>query len=471
MNTLPTAPKPEIDRDLINKYSMRGPRYTSYPTAPEWTDAVGEEAYWRHIEATNPGNSTQPLSLYIHIPFCGERCHFCGCNVIITSREDIHNNYVDLVCMEVERVAAKVDKTRPVIQFHLGGGTPTEISPAALEQLLKFVKGQFNFDPAAELSIEVDLRVTTPEHLDVLIGCGFNRISMGVQDFSEKTQEAINRPQGREQTESFIKLCREKGFVSINVDLVYGLPHQSTDTFSQTLDAIFEIDPDRIALYNYAYLPGKLGNQRRMEESWLPSAEERFNIFQLAIDRFTENGFVYIGMDHFAKPGDELTIAQREGTLQRNFMGFTTRAGADLYSFGVSSISSLDAIYIQNNKKLHTYEKMIREGALPIERGIELTKDDRMRRWVIMELMCNLRLPIERFNQTWDETFHDYFSDELAQLKPFIDDGLIDPNITQEIHVLELGRIIIRPIAMVFDYYLQQAQKTGRKSPTFSKTL
>ncbi|MBI1388110.1 MAG: oxygen-independent coproporphyrinogen III oxidase [bacterium] len=471
MTTTPLHAKPEIDRGLIQKYSMRGPRYTSYPTAPEWKEDVGEAAYWRHIEETNHDGATEPISLYIHVPFCSERCYFCGCNVIITSRDDIHNNYVDLVTLEASRVAERINKNRPVTQFHLGGGTPTEISPAALERLLNNVKGHFRFTEDAELSIEVDLRVTTEAHLDALRRCGFNRISMGVQDFSEQTQTAINRIQSAEATRDFVRMSRDKGFISVNIDLVYGLPHQSTATFGRTLDTIFEIDPDRIALYNYAYLPSKLGHQRRILEEWLPSAEERFNIFQLAVDRFTENGFVYIGMDHFAKPGDELTIAQREGTLQRNFMGFTTRAGADMYSFGVSSISSLPALYIQNIKKLHSYEKIVREGALPIERGCELSLDDRMRRWVIMELMCNLRLPIARFNQTWGVDFHEYFAEEIPRLKPFIEDGLLDPNLSEELRVLDLGRIIIRPIAMTFDYYLTQARKTGRQTPTFSKTL
>lgn len=471
MTTAPSAHKTGIDLDLINRYSLRGPRYTSYPTAPEWTEDIGEEAYWRHIESTNGAEAREPISLYIHVPFCSERCYFCGCNVIITNRDDIHNNYVDLVNIEAARVAEKINTSRPVTQFHLGGGTPTEISPSALDRLLGGVKDHFQFTDDAELSIEVDLRVTQAEHLDVLRSRGFNRISMGVQDFSEATQTAINRIQPYENTRDFVKLCRDKGFFSVNIDLVYGLPHQTRDTFDRSLDAIFSIDPDRIALYNYAYLPAKLGHQRKIKEEWLPTAGERFDIFQLAVNRFAERNFVYIGMDHFAKPDDELTVAMREGTLQRNFMGFTTRAGADMYSFGVSSISSLPALYVQNIKKLRSYEQMIRNGGLPVERGCELSKDDRMRRWVIMELMCNLHIDIKRFNAAWGEDFHAYFGEELTRLQPFIDDGLIDPDLSQSIHVLDLGRIIIRPVAMVFDRYLTEARRVGRTLPTYSKTL
>lgn len=457
--------------ELIHKYAGRGPRYTSYPTAPEWVESVGETEYWKHIRETNAEESPRPLSLYIHIPFCSERCHFCACNVIITTREDVAENYVDLVSKEAEIVAAELSLRRKVNQFHLGGGTPTHLSPALLARLLENVTRRFHFDKEAERSIEVDVRVTSEEHLDVLRRYEFNRISMGVQDFSPETQKIIRRVQSVEETRDFIQLCRNKGFDSVNIDLVYGLPLQTAGSFAETLRAVYEIDPDRIALYNWAYLPAKLGHQRRIDEKTLPSADERFAIFLSAVEGFTGNGYAYIGLDHFAKPTDELTLAQREGTLQRNFMGFTTRAGADLYAFGVSSISSLDSIYVQNIKKLKSYGDRIREGRLPIERGLELTRDDRIRRWVIMELMCNLRVSIPRFRELWGEDFPVYFREEIPRLQPFIQDGLLEPDLSHELRVTGLGQIIVRPIAMVFDAYLARAMKSGKTTPVFSRTL
>lgn len=471
MNTVQDKPDVFADRALVQKYSGRGPRYTSYPTAPEWTEGVGEAAYWRHIRATNAEAVPRPLSLYIHIPFCEERCSYCACNVIITRREDVADHYVDLVSKEVDLIAPEISKLRHVNQFHLGGGTPTQLSPRSLERLLDRFAVHFMFEESAERSIEVDLRVTNADHLRVLRDHQFNRISMGVQDFSEETQKAINRPQGVDETREFIRLCREYGFESVNIDLVYGLPFQTADSFARTMEIVYEIDPDRIALYNYAHLPAKIPHQRRIQEAWLPDAEERFAIFKRAVEGFTQNGYVYIGMDHFAKPTDELTRAQREGTLQRNFMGFTTRAGADLYAFGTSSISSLPALYVQNVKKLKPYGDAVTAGRLPIERGMELTRDDRIRRWVIMELMCNLRVSARRFAELWGEDFHAYFAEELPRLRPFIADGLVNPGLSEEIRVTEMGQIIVRPVAMIFDAYLNFARKAGASTPVFSRTL
>ncbi len=471
MNTKYLKKAQPINRELAQKYNIRGPRYTSYPTAPEWTSEVGSTEYWKHIEQTNHNGAANPLSLYIHIPFCAERCYYCACNVIITQREDVADHYVELVSKEVDLIAPKISPERETIQFHLGGGTPTHLSPASLNRLLGKMKQSFTFSSYAEQSCEVDLRVTTEDHLKVLREHGFNRISTGVQDFYDRTQISINRVQTIEDTKAFMKLCREYGFESINIDLVYGLPFQTTDTFNKTLDTIFDIDPDRIALYNYAYLPSKLPYQRRIDEGTLPTADERFSIFQLAVERFTEMGWVYIGMDHFAKPDDELTIAQREGSLQRNFMGFTTRAGTDLYAFGVSSISSLPSLYVQNTKNLRRYEDALNSGDLPIERGIELSLDDRIRRWVIMEFMCNLRLPTAKFKYEWGYDFHEYFAEELPLLQPFIEDGLVEADTSRIVRITEIGRIIVRPIAMIFDKYLAEARKKGKASPLFSRAV
>ncbi len=470
MNT-PAVDALTIDRKLVEKYSGRGPRYTSYPTAPEWTEDVGPDELIEHIRSTNRPGSTAPISLYIHVPFCRERCYYCGCNTIVTRRDDILGGYVDRVIREVELVSKEIAPDRSVIQFHLGGGTPTHLPPSELGRMLENVTRQFRFENNAERSIEVDLRVTRPEHLDVLRRSGFNRISTGVQEFSEATQQAINRHQSVEETHAFVTRCREKGFESVNIDLIYGLPFQTAEGFEHTLESVCAIDPDRIALYNFAFLPSKLPHQRKIEESSLPDAEERLSILKCAIEGFTSSGFAYIGMDHFAKPNDELTLAQNEGTLQRNFMGFTTRAGSDLYAFGTSAISSLPLLYVQNIKKLNRYNDSVDEGRLPVERGIVLSKDDRIRRWVIMEMMCNLRVPTDRFKQVWDEDFHSYFVGELTRIQPFIDDGLLEPDLTPGLRVTERGQIIIRPIAMVFDAYLSKPKQSGKPSPVYSKTL
>ena len=311
---------PPIDRGLVEKYTLRGPRYTSYPTAPEWTERVGEAAYWKHVAETNAEGQGNPLSIYIHVPFCRERCSYCACNVIITPHLWVSDQYVDYVNREIDLAAPKISPQRRVVQFHLGGGTPTHLQPESLHRMLSHVESRFTFSDDPERSIEIDPRVTHPEHLDVLRDHGFNRISFGVEDFFHKTQEAINRIQEIDQTKEMVNLCRDKGFDSLNIDLVYGLPHQTQRTFEYTADVICEIDPDRIALYNYAHLPKKVPNQRRIDAAWLPDADERFAIFKTAIEQFTEHGFAYIGLDHFAKPEDELTRARQEGTLQRNFM-------------------------------------------------------------------------------------------------------------------------------------------------------
>lgn len=461
---------PVIDKALIDKYTLRGPRYTSYPTAPEWDVEVGEAVYRRHIAETNRDTSA-PLAIYLHIPFCAERCYYCACNVIITPHKNISSDYISYLKREIDLVARDVNPERKVIQFHLGGGTPTHLEPESLDEILGYVAARFQIADDAELSIEVDPRVTTVEQLDVLAKHRFNRISFGVEDFFQKTQVAINRLQDIQQTKDLAQHCRDRGFKSINIDLVYGLPHQNTATFEHTVDVICDIDPDRIALYNYAHLPAKVPHQRHIEEDWLPSSEERYTIFKLAVKRFAGHGYEYIGLDHFAKPKDELTLAHKDGTLQRNFMGFTTKAGTDLYSFGTSAITSLSSLYMQNGKNLRQYKMSIDDNQLPVERGMELTEDDRIRRWVIMELMCNLKIDAHRFYQRWNHDFHEYFQKEIPMLKPFIEDGLIEPNIASTVQVTDLGQIIVRPVAMVFDYYLQKAKQEQKQSVTYSKTL
>lgn len=459
----------EIDPDLIEKYTIRGPRYTSYPTAPEWTESVGPQTYLEHIRKTNHEETKTPLSLYFHIPFCRRRCHYCACNVIITPRDDVTDHFVDLLTKEMELITSQINRKREAIQLHLGGGTPTTLPPRQLHRLLSNITQQFTITSDAERSVEVDVRVTTKDHLRVLREFDFNRISFGVQDFSPATQEAIGRTQTVDQTERFTEQCRTFGFESINIDLVCGLPFQTVKSFQPTITAILRINPDRIAFYNFAYLPSKMAYQRRIDPSALPSSDARFMIFRSAIERFTDSGYAYIGMDHFAKYHDELTVAQREGTLQRNFMGFTTRAGTDLYAFGVSSIGSLPNLYVQNTKNLRKYEHALNKNTFPVDRGIELDRDDRLRRWVIMELMCNLRVNIAQFKENWHEGFHSYFQDEIQRLSPFIEDGLIEPDLDHEIRLTPLGQIVVRPVVMTFDRYL--AKEHSRHKPVFSKTL
>ncbi len=460
-----------INTDVIRKYTLRGPRYTSYPTAPEWTESVGPETYARHIAETNRAESPAPLSLYFHLPFCPKRCYYCGCNVIVTPLHEVTGHYVDLLSMEMDLVAPHIHPDRSVIQLHLGGGTPTHLTPPQLQKLFVEASQRFPIAPDAERSIEVDVRITTQEHLHVLREFGFNRISFGVQDFSPQVQESIGRIQTIEQTTNFTSLCRRLGFDSVNIDLVCGLPHQTARSFDNTLTEIIRIGPDRIAFYTHAYLPSKMPYQRRIDPNTLPSSDERFAILRSAIERFTQNGYVYIGLDHFSKENEELTIAQRQGTLQRNFMGFTTRAGTDLYAFGVSSISSLPSLYVQNTKNLKQYEQLLRRQTLPVERGIELTTDDRIRRWVIMELMCNLRVDFARFRQTWNEEFSSYFKEEMPRLDPFAQDGLVEGDLSKEIRVTALGQILVRPIAMTFDTYLTRTRTDTKERPTYSQTL
>ncbi len=461
----------DIHTDLLRKYTLRGPRYTSYPTAPEWTESIGPENYRRHIAETNCVRSPASLSLYFHLPFCPKRCYYCGCNVIVTPRHEVTGRYVDLLAMEMDLIAPLLRPDRTVIQLHLGGGTPTHLTPSQLQKLFVDIAKRFSIAPDAERSIEVDVRITTEEHLHVLREFGFNRISFGVQDFSPQVQEAIGRIQTVEQTADFVRLCRQIGFDSINIDLVCGLPHQTAQSVDHTLSEIIRIGPDRIAFYTYGYLPSKMPYQRRIDPGTLPSGDERFAILRSAIERLTQNGYVYIGLDHFSKENDELATAQRQGTLQRNFMGFTTRAGTDLYAFGVSAISSLPAPYVQNTKNLKKYEQLLNDRILPVERGIELTIDDRIRRWVIMELMCNLHIDFTRFRQTWNQDFLTYFHKEIVLLAPYVQDGLLETEFSDEIRVTALGQILVRPIAMTFDTYLTRTRPETKERPTYSHTL
>lgn len=455
-----------LTSDILQKYNTHGPRYTSYPTAPMWKDAFGPEAY---REAVQTSQGDLPLSLYVHLPFCESRCLFCGCNVVITRQKDQAEKYLTYLFQEMERVAAHMDTRRPVVQFHWGGGTPTYLSTEQMERLFAFQKNLFNLAPDAEIGIEVDPRVTTPEQIECLKALGFNRISLGVQDFDPKVQEAIHRIQPMDMTESMVQQCRDLGFESLNMDLIYGLPHQTVETFKLTLAEIIRLSPDRIALYNYAHVPWMAPHQAHMPESALPSGPEKLRIFQQAIHRLTAAGYVYIGMDHFAKPNDELTLAQERGTLRRNFMGYTTQAGSDLYAFGVSGISGLQGYYAQNQRKLTDYYQVLDEGQIPTMRGYALSMDDRMRRAIISQVLCHGSLNYAEIEAEYGiPAFQTHFEAALAKLTDAAADNLLHFH-ADGFTLTPLGRIFSRNIAMVFDAYLEQ-QPSGEK-PLFSKTL
>jgi oxygen-independent coproporphyrinogen III oxidase len=460
----------DIDRAFLDRYDLVGPRYTSYPTAPEWSEAVDARAFERHLAETKKDWQGRPLSIYLHIPFCEEHCTFCACNVIISPKgREVSEPYLTKLEREIELHAALSDPNRPVVQFHWGGGTPTYLDAEQLEQTHEAVASRFRFAAGCEKSIEIHVSVTSDEQLRTLARLGFNRISMGVQDFNERTQAAINRHQSYERTRDITELSRSLGFRGINYDLVYGLPYQTETTFGETLDRVFELRPDRLALYNFAFLPERLAHQRVIDPATLPDAETKFRIFLEAYDRFREEGYEYIGMDHFALPDDELARAFADGSLHRNFMGYTTQAGSDLIGMGVSSISSVGNMYAQNVKKLTRYSAALDEGRLPTERGFVLNEDDLIRRRVIQDLMCRRTLCKSDYRDSFGIDFDDYFAEELHALDPLMRDELL-ANTSDALDLTFLGRLLNRNIAMIFDTYFQAKQREGRKQ-LFSRTL
>lgn len=460
----------DIDRAFLKRYDIVGPRYTSYPTAPEWTEAVDDTVFRRHLEKVRADWQGRGLSIYLHLPFCEEHCTFCACNVIISPKgRAVSDPYLDQLEREIDMHAALNDPERPVVQFHWGGGTPTYLDVEQLERTHEMVASRFNLLPHCEKSIEIHVSVTSDEQIRTLARLGFNRLSMGVQDFNKRTQEAINRHQSFERTRDITALARSLGFRGINYDLVYGLPYQTEATFSATLDRVFELRPDRIALYNFAFLPERLAHQRVIDPASLPDAEEKFRIFVEACDRFREEGYDYIGMDHFALPEDELARAFNDNSLRRNFMGYTTQAGTDLLGMGVSSISSVTNLFAQNVKKLTRYTAAIQDRRLPTERGFVLSKDDLIRQRVIQDLMCRRTLDKSAINREFGIDFDLYFEEELRNLEPMIQDELLT-NEPDALQLTFLGRLLNRNIAMEFDAYFQAKRRAGSKQ-LFSRTL
>jgi oxygen-independent coproporphyrinogen III oxidase len=456
-----------VPAELLARYDSVGPRYTSYPTAVDFHAGYGDADYRRSLAAANQLGDA-PLSVYTHIPFCVERCWFCGCHTYATTRHDVVNAYLAHLEVEMARVAACLPDRRKVAQYHLGGGTPTYLSPDELRRLVTSFKLHFNFLPGAELAIEVDPRVTTIEHIDTLGELGFSRISMGVQDFDPAVQEAIGRVQPIEATQSLVESARKNRFGGVNLDLIYGLPRQTPASFSKTVAQTLAMRPDRVAVYSFAYLPNQRGHQRNIQRPSLPGRDEKFALLAIAREGFMDAGYQAIGMDHFALPTDELSIAQRQGRLQRNFMGYTVMAGADMVGFGVSAIGDVRGALVQVEKKLVHYYRMLDEGGLPIARGYQRTPDDEIRRDVIHTLMCNFVVDRKTIESRHGIVFADYLHDSLAKLAPFVADGMcaIDDS---GVRAVGLGQVFVRNLAMCFDAHLEP--KLAVKEPVFSRTV
>jgi len=445
----------KFNSDLITKYDRPTPRYTSYPPATELKDNFDPENLKKSIVQGNSKNT--PLSLYFHIPFCQSACYFCGCNVIVTQSQKPVEPYLNYVYRHIEMVAEMLDKNRQVVQLHWGGGTPNYLVQNQVEALWNKINKHFTFDIDAEISIEINPRYVDKNYIMFLRDLGFNRISFGIQDFNPKVQEAINRVQPETMLFNVMNWIKEAGFESVNVDLIYGLPYQTLTTFSETLEKTIQLDPDRIAVFNFAYVPSLKPVQKNLPAHTLPQAAEKLEIFHLTMDKLAAGGYVFIGMDHFAKPNNELTIAQRKGHLHRNFQGYTTKAGSDLFGFGITSISMLEDLYIQNHKKLKDYYQALDAGILPLEKGVSLTEDDFIRREVIMELMCEFSLSKQEISTKYNLDFDSYFTQEELELKALEQDGLLQ-NFPDKIEVTPAGRLLIRNIAFIFDNHTRNRQ-------------
>ncbi|MCM8920692.1 MAG: oxygen-independent coproporphyrinogen III oxidase [Candidatus Thiodiazotropha sp.] len=456
----------QFDLALIAKYDQSGPRYTSYPTAVQFHDGF-DEAEYRRV-ATQSNETGQPLSLYFHIPFCDTVCFYCACNKVATKDRSMAAGYLARVYEELRMQSELFDSSRVVTQLHWGGGTPTFISHDEMRELVSQTRKMFTLldDDSGEYSIEIDPREAKGDTIKLLRELGFNRMSLGVQDFEAKVQKAVNRIQSKDETLTVLQSARDEGFRSISIDLIYGLPFQSMESFSNTLDQILEVDPDRLSVFNYAHLPERFKPQRRINEEELPPPQEKLDILQMTIEKLSAAGYVYVGMDHFAMPNDELVLAQENGTLYRNFQGYSTHADCDLIGLGATSIGMVGPSYAQNMRSLNEYYKRIDSGRLAVFRGVELTRDDLIRRDVITRLICNFSLAIPDVEKSWGVVFKDYFSVELQRLYEMASDGLISIS-DSEIKVLPRGRLLIRNICMQFDAYLNSKASQG----SFSKVI
>jgi oxygen-independent coproporphyrinogen-3 oxidase len=458
-----------FDKELITRYDRQGPRYTSYPTAVQFHGGFGNEDYREQARVTNESAHPAPLSLYFHIPFCATVCYYCACNKIVTKNKAHTTKYLDCLFREIETQGALFERSRPVDQLHWGGGTPTFLDEEQMQALMSKTREHFSLheDDAGEYSIEIDPRTVTEAKVGFLRKLGFNRLSMGVQDFELDVQKAVNRIQSEEQTLRIIASARTHGFQSLSVDLIYGLPLQTTASFNRTLTKVIDANPDRVSVFNYAHLPQLFKTQRQIDESQLPPPEEKLQILQLAIERLTAAGYLYIGMDHFAKPDDELAVAQREGKLSRNFQGYATHGHCDIIGMGVSAIGRVGNSYSQNERELEQYQQRVEQEGLAVFRGVKLGQDDVLRRAIINQLICHFELDFRAIETESGVDFAKDFSDELNELSAMQQDGLLALD-GHGLKVLPAGRLLIRNICMVFDRYLQNA---GDAPNRFSKVI
>ena len=460
-----------FDAGLLRRYDRPGPRYTSYPTAPQFSAEFGEAALREVIRASNEDPIPRPLSLYVHVPFCFSPCFYCGCNRIITRDLARGRAYLERLAREIALIAPLFDRDREVIQLHFGGGTPNFLDADQLCDVVDTLRGAFRFADRddRDISVELDPRFCKPADMPVLARAGFNRTSLGVQDFDPKVQEAVNRIQSVEETRAIVDACRDAGMRSVNIDLIYGLPGQSLEGFRRTLDTVVAMRPDRLAVYSYAHLPHLFKPQNQIDDSLLPDPDTKLALLQAAVERLTAAGYVYIGMDHFALPGDELAVAQARGGLHRNFMGYTTHADSDLVGLGVSAISHIGNSFSQNPRDLPSWEAALDAGRLPVFRGMRMDEDDQIRADLIQSLMCQGEVRVRAFEERHGIGFAEYFADDLQRLWPLADDGLVVVS-PEAIRATPRGRLLLRNIAMCFDRYLDQTAVIDAR-PRFSRAI
>jgi oxygen-independent coproporphyrinogen-3 oxidase len=460
-----------FDAGLLRRYDRPGPRYTSYPTAPQFSADFGEAALREVARASHEDPIPRPLSLYVHVPFCFSPCFYCGCNRIITRDLARGRAYLDRLGHEIDLVAPLFDRDRELIQLHFGGGTPNFLDAAQLCGVIETLRGAFRFADSddRDISVELDPRFCNPTDMPVLAAAGFNRTSLGVQDFDPKVQAAVNRIQSVEETHAIVDACRGAGMRSVNIDLIYGLPGQSLNGFRKTLDTVVAMRPNRLAVYSYAHLPHIFKPQKRIDDALLPDPDTKLALLQAAVEQLIAAGYVYIGMDHFALPDDELAVAQARGGLHRNFMGYTTHADSDLVGLGVSAISHIGNSFSQNPRDLPSWEIALDTGHLPVFRGMRMDEDDEIRADLIQSLMCQGEVRTHAFQDRHGIDFAEYFAADLQRLRPLADDGLVEIG-AEAIRATPRGRLLLRNIAMCFDRYLDQTSVIDAR-PRFSRAI
>lgn len=456
---------PIIPREFVEKYNKPGPRYTSYPTVPAWNQEFGPAQYREALSELNdrPGDE---LAIYLHLPFCAKHCHYCGCNAYVTKETDAVAQYLDRVEKELEMVTKLIGTDRKVVQIHWGGGTPNYLKNPQVERALGLLKSAFSLQTGAEVSLEIDPRIANADQIAFLKEVGFNRISLGVQDFDESTQIAIGRKQSREKTLSVYQSCRDVGFEGVNLDLVYGLPGQTAESFAQTLGEIIELSPDRLACFSYAHVPWVRPDQNKADTTIMLEGYDKFQLFQLTVDKLQAADYSWIGIDHFAKKNDELSIALEKRALHRNFMGYATKPAPHMLAFGLSGIGDVCDRFVQNDATLEGWSSGIDSGDLPIVKGHKLSEDDKLRRFTILNLMCNLELPFSLTEKTYGGRVDELLKASIDQIPPFVEDGLVEMD-DKGLRITEKGRYFVRNVAMTLDAYLGE----GKGKPIFSKTI